>query len=293
MSVLAPLLGSFVDYAGLFPPAKLGMTGAVRHHADYLAGPHRALLGAFVLPLERLAEFEAALATLEPAALSDWRLNVLAGADPAADAEAVIEFNSRQTVARIVAVETKATNTDEVVWFTSSFPQDVEIWVELPPTSPRLPALLERVRATGRGAKLRTGGVTGDAFPSPATVARFLRECHRAGVVMKAAAGLHHPLRGDYPLTYETGCPRGTMFGFLNLLLAAALVRAGGSETDTIALLDERDARAFAVGDDAIAWRGFRFTAPQLTATRQALCRSFGSCSFTEPIDGLQELHWI
>lgn len=293
MSAVWSLLASGIDYAGLFPPAKLGMPDAVRRHADYLAGPHRALLGAFVLPLDRLAEFETAFATLPPARQTGWQLNVLAGLDPAADAASITAFNSRHAAARIVAVETKATDPAGVARAVAPFAPSLDVWVELPATATDLPALIDAVRATGRGAKLRTGGVTPDAFPAPAAVARFLRECHRAGVVMKATAGLHHPLRGDYPLTYEVGSPHGTMFGFLNVLLAATLTQAGGSEAEAIALLDERDARAFTVTAESIAWLGFRFTAPQLAATRQTLCRSFGSCSFTEPLDGLQELHWL
>jgi len=110
---------------------------------------------------------------------------------------------------------------------------------------------------------------------------------------MKATAGLHHPLRGAYRLTYAPDSPTGRMFGFLNVLLAAALVHAGGSDADALALLDDGDASHFAAAPDALAWRGHRFTAPQLDATRRTLCRSFGSCSFTEPLEGLQELRWL
>ena len=83
------------------------------------------------------------------------------------------------------------------------------------------------------------------------------------------------------------------MFGFVNVFLAAALVRTGAAEADTIALLEERDATAFAISPEKIAWRGHAFTATDLDATRQTLCRSFGSCSFDEPVDGLQQLRWI
>lgn len=293
MSAITSLLASGIDYAGLFPPAQFAMPDAVRQHAAYLTGPHRALLGAFVVPLARLGDFEAAFSSLPPSPETTWHLNALAGPDPVADAASVADFNRRHAAARIVAIETKATTPAEIARAVAPFPSSLDVWVELPATTPALPALIDAVRAAGRGAKLRTGGVTANVFPSPAEVARFLRECHRAGVVMKATAGLHHPLRGDYPLTYEPGSPRGTMFGFLNILLAAAFVRTGGSEIDTLALLDERDPRAFVASPDAIAWRDFRFAAPQLAATRQALCRSFGSCSFTEPIEGLQELSWL
>lgn len=299
MSAASSLLDSLVDYAGLFPPAQLAMVEAVRNHAGYLAGPHRAALGRFVVPLARLAEFEAAFAALPPTQQTGWRLSVLAGANPADDVGAIAAFNARHADARIVSVETKVSAPDapiapaDIARLVAPFPPSLEVWVELAPTAPDLPALIDAVRATGRGAKLRTGGVTPDAFPAPAVVARFLRECHRVGVVLKTTAGLHHPLRGDYRLTYEPGSATGKMFGFLNVFLAAALVHAGGSDADALALLDESDPCVFTVAPDALAWRGHRFTAVQLATTRRTLCRSFGSCSFTEPVEGLQQIHWL
>lgn len=295
MSAVSSLLGSVVDYAGLFPPAQLAMADAVRNHAAYLAGPHRTMLGRFVVPLARLAEFEAAHAALPAAARPGWQLSVIAGADsnPAADAAAIAAFHTRQPEACVVSIENKATNLEEVTRSTAPFADASEVWVELPAAHPGLPDLLAAVRAARRGAKLRTGGITPESFPAPADVLRFLRACHRAGVVMKATAGLHHPLRGAYRLTYAPGSPSGRMFGFLNVFLAAALVHTGGSDTDVLALLDDGDARHFVAAPDALAWRGHRFTAPQLDATRRTLCRSFGSCSFTEPLEGLQELRWL
>ena len=44
-----------------------------------------------------------------------------------------------------------------------------------------------------------------------------------AGVPFKATAGLHHAIRGEYPLTYAKDSPRGEMFGYLNVFIAAAI----------------------------------------------------------------------
>lgn len=293
MSAARSLLGSLIDYAGLFPPAQFGMRDAVGNYAAYLAGPHRAMLGRFVVSLARLDEFDAALVSLPAAPQADWQLSILAGQNPTADAATIAAYHARQTRARIVSIETKAGTTADIARLAAAFPPNLEMWFELPPASPDLPLLLEAVRATGRGAKIRTGGVTAAAFPEPAEIARFLRECHRHGVTMKATAGLHHPLRGEYRLTYDAGSPRARMFGFLNVLLAAALIHSGGPDADAVALLDDSDPTHFAANPDALSWRNYRFNAAQLEASRRALCRSFGSCSFTEPIEGLQELRWI
>ena len=57
-----------------------------------------------------------------------------------------------------------------------------------------------------------------------------MRRCLEAEVPFKATAGLHHPLRADYPLSYETNAPH-VMFGYLNLFLAAGFMRWNGRRT--------------------------------------------------------------
>ena len=52
------LLGSLIDYAGLFPPAELPMRAAVARYASSRSGEDAWMLGRFVLPLARLEEFE-------------------------------------------------------------------------------------------------------------------------------------------------------------------------------------------------------------------------------------------
>lgn len=294
MSAVSSLLDSVIDYAGLFPPAKLSMPDAVRAFADYVHGPHSALLGRFVCPIARLPEFETAFAEL-PAnrRLSPkWELSVLAGADPASDGKLIAAFNARHTAARVVSLETKASTPEEISRATAGLPDSLEVWVEFSPLGD-ITKFANAIKSAGRGAKIRTGGVTPDAFPNSQDVVRFFRACHQASVVAKATAGLHHPVRGTYRLTYDAGAPSGTMFGFLNVFLAAALIHTKGSDADALALLEERDARKFKVQHDEVLWRSRKFTADQLAATRRELCRSFGSCSFTEPVEGLEAMRWL
>ena len=69
----------------------------------------------------------------------------------------------------------------------------------------------------------------------PANSPPFLIACRRHGVTFKATAGLHHAMRGSYPLTYERASESGTMFGFLNVFLAALFVGDGlGAEDDAV-----------------------------------------------------------
>jgi hypothetical protein len=252
------------------------------------------------LPAARLPEFDAEFTKLSASETPDWSLSVLSGADPMIDAVSIQAFNVRHSKARIVSVEAKATNPADIDGLVSVFPPDTEIWIEAAAAGDVMP-FISAIQAAGHrsartavvGAKIRTGGTTPEAFPSAVDIARFMQACRTIGVIFKATAGLHHPLRGEFPLTYQSGSPRGLMFGFLNIFLAATLVHTGGSEADTVALLDERDAGKFTVSPDAITWNGRRFTTTQLATARKTFCRSFGSCSFTEPIDGLRLLHWL
>ena len=147
--------------------------------------------------------------------------------------------------------------------------------------------LLDAIARHGLRAKIRTGGVTADAFPPIDDVARFLRACKRAGVAFKATAGLHHPLRCVKPLTYAPDAPIGTMHGFVNVFLAAALLE----QADEI--LAEEDWRVFAFDEDGASWRGHRVGTDALRTMRREFAISFGSCSFEEPIGDLRALGWL
>ncbi|MCU0626869.1 MAG: hypothetical protein MUF21_10370, partial [Gemmatimonadaceae bacterium] len=61
---LEALAAGVVDYAGLFPPASLDMPTAVANHAQYRASRDAWMLGRFVVPVSRLIEWRAAMATL-------------------------------------------------------------------------------------------------------------------------------------------------------------------------------------------------------------------------------------
>ena len=77
------------------------------------------------------------------------------------------------------------------------------------------------------------------------------------------------------------------MFGFLNVLLCAAALLANLGEPAALALLGERDPRAVAFDADGARWRGQRLDTEVLERARESMA-SFGSCSFSEPMDGLR-----
>lgn len=297
MSAAQILLDGLVDYAGLFPPASESMRPAVEKYATYLSGPDRAALGRFIVPVGRLAEFESEARELMPRGEKSepWRLSVLVGESSPAVAEQLLKFNchhwsgSADGHAIIDAVELKATTAEEIEAHHRQLPSFFRRYFEIP-LGGDVEGLVRAIERVGGRAKARTGGVTRDAFPPARDILSFLAACANENVAFKATAGLHHPLRGRYNLTYEAGSEAGTMYGFLNVFLAAALLRGGESESTILKVLEEADGRAFEFSEDAITWRGHRVDASNLRAVRIGFAISFGSCSFREPVDELTAL---
>jgi len=294
MHSLRSLLTGIIDYAGLFPPAKLEIGPAVRNFAEYRGGDHDWMLGRFVVPAGRLEELEQAAANLLPGAgETPWELSVLGGTDPEGTAQALKALHERHPGGelRASAVEMKASTPREIRTILERLPSDLEIFVEIPyQEDPE--SLLEELAKDSRGrAKIRTGGVTENAFPTPEQMARFVRACVATDVPFKATAGLHHPLRGRYQLTYEPDSPQGTMFGFLNVFVGAALERAGRlAEGELLEILQESKLADFTFDDGSLGWRRHRLSAPETEEARKLFARSYGSCSFVEPIEDLQRL---
>jgi hypothetical protein len=295
-AVSAPraLLAGIVDYAGLFPPAGLDMATAVRNYADYRAGDDAWLLGRFVVPVGRIDELDAALTSAGCDTSSPWRLAGLVGSEVERDADRAREHNARPLPATIIdSLEGRAASPDAIQRLASAARSgEFAVFAEIPLDEDPDPFVAAMANAAV-SAKIRTGGVTADAFPAPRAVLRALRCCFDRGVPVKATAGLHHPLRGEYPLTYDPAAPRGTMFGFLNVFLAAAFLRQGLGDDEALRLLEERDPRAFELCDETVRWRGYALTAAQMRDARDAGARSFGSCSFREPVDDLRALTWL
>jgi hypothetical protein len=281
MTALRALLAGVVDYAGMFPPAALDMAAAVREYDACRHGPHAWILGRFIVPLARLAELEEVAGDqAEPLPVSV--LGHPAGA------------TARHTV--IGSAELKAGSVEDIRQAMESSPRDILTYFEIPVSSDP-GELVAALAKAGAGAKVRTGGLTADMFPSSQDLARFLQACAAAKVPFKATAGLHHPLRSVHRFTYEPDSPAGVMHGFVNVFLAAALLNSGlysgGGLEDAVRTLEERSPDAFRFEDAAVTWHSHRLTAQQIRAARAGFAISFGSCSFQEPIDDLKTLRWL
>jgi hypothetical protein len=281
------LLSDAIDYAGLFPPASLEMPAAAQNFARYLRGEFRWMLGRFVVPAERLMELEK---LLKPNRARGWRVTALVGRDFKNDLKSIVQFHLKAGErAHVDAVEFKIATKDEINPILELLPHGIDAYAEVA-LRDDLAEQIEAIRMSRLKAKIRTGGIKPGAFPRLQQVAHFIAVCASAGVVFKATAGLHHPLRGVYAMTAAERGPHVPMHGFLNVLLAAAAVKAGAMELQLPEVLALRDAQAVAFHKDGVTLRNIKLNNLQLRETRQQLAVAFGSCSFEDPVRDLEVL---
>jgi len=295
------LLTGLVDYAGLFPPASEDMRPALENYAAYLRGSDRKALGRFIVPISRLQELEESGSDLMPRGPKSrsWHLSVLISEDVRAARGEILKFNRRHSSAsskggargRVVidVAELKASTVGEIDHQCADLPPGITAYFEIP-SGGDVSSLVKALARVSARAKIRTGGVTPEAFPPAHTIIDFMSACRRETVPFKATAGLHHPVRGEYRLTYESNSKKWMMYGFLNVFIGAVLLYAGESDDTALSELEESDPSAFSFEEEEIQWRDKPIAAEQIRAARAEFAISFGSCSFREPIDELARL---
>jgi len=341
------LLTGLIDYAGLYPPAKLPMDEAVDNYAEYLRSPQAWLLGRFVCPVSRLEEFrrearrvlprtggdalggasnlpaapgkgsngssppriDAPLSLTHPLARprhgvdpwdEPWRLSAIIDGDLEENLDAIFAFNHeheqpKNGLANIDAIEVKAALAATIDADVEIIPEEVFPFFEIPlgqaTGAGDMRGFMAALAGSDAGAKIRTGGVTPDAIPACEAVGSFLVSACAADVPFKATAGLHHAIRAEHGLTYDKGGPRAVMHGFLNVFVAAALVKGSRCDGgDVVEALRETDPARFRFTEEAAIWRNRQVTVDELEETREMFALSYGSCSFTEPVEELRAL---
>lgn len=281
-AALEALLDGVIDYAGLFPPAALSMEDAVEEYLEHLDGDEALLVNRFVCPASRLGELSEHLDTD-----AEFAVTVIgSGLDQLEqDGGAVAAFTERwEDQIVIEGYETRAGG-DPVATLRAIRPfTNLDCYVEVALGDHLSDWLAELAKSELVAAKLRTGGLTADSFPTPEQLAGFIGECLDLNLAFKLTAGLHHPVRRLDPAT------GGMMHGFLNVLIATALAEQHDLNRREIALiLREEDPRAFEVTATEVGWRGEMAGLPAIDSMR-TLFAGFGSCSVDEPVEDLQAL---
>ncbi len=301
-SVGALLIHS-IDYAGMFPPCSLELEPALRNQAQYVRDPDAWMLGAFVLPVEK---FDAAVGNLS---LFDQEYPLLISALGAKTTNAG-EFIAALKIAadKIRSFSAQHVPLVSIRQLEMILPHDVgpsslakvgstieglelqtflETSVDSAEKTIALLAEHNSMAARPFGYKLRSGGVSADAFPTSHQIARVLVNAVKQHVPIKFTAGLQQPIR-QFRDEVKT-----KMHGFLNVLGAAVLASEHEWDEKQISkMLEDENGTSFSFSDASFVWREWKITTSRIKARRN-LVTSFGSCSFDEPREDLRALNLL
>jgi hypothetical protein len=319
---LRALLSGIIDYAGMFPPARLDLRPALENYCRYRRQADAWMLGRFVCPTSQLVEcgraLEAAgaLAPLPLVALARGGANASDWDAFRADIQLIDSFQEQQRGrAAVTVLEMKLPDAPGDVlppllreyWQTrlldaapilGGLAHDTAIFVETPIGGhwlARLSAAIEAIAGFNSkmaqkrlGFKLRCGGLEASAFPPTEQVALALALCREMDVPFKATAGLHHPIR-----RFDGGV-QTTMHGFINVFGAGILLNASGLGLHPLfQILDDEDVSSFHFDATGFRWRDAAVTTADIITQRRRSMISFGSCSFDEPCDDIRALGWL
>jgi hypothetical protein len=307
-----------LDYAGLFPPAKLPLNEAFRNYLEYSNGEYSRILANFIIPAKMLGELSTLIKSsgtseklhfsvlgssgeTEEDFLNNLKTDIeewksFLGSNPEVktqfyEVRLPMELITSRDAVRIGKFMDKVSNE-----ITSNIDSGIILFFEGTQGDEwktDTDAVIEGIKLhnlvnKNAGYKLRTGGVTPDAFPLPEQVAFAIKHCLNRQIPMKCTAGLHHPFR------HFNDEVKTRMHGFINIFGAGAIaIRHNISEIEIAMMLEEEDPGAFTFTDESFTWDKYVVSIEDITYSREALIISYGSCSFDEPIEDLQKLNLL
>jgi hypothetical protein len=298
---LRVLLAHSIDYAGLFPPTTLALETALKNHATYLRGSDAWMLAGFVLPIGKFADVAWFISEFDQN--RPLRISAL-GPKTTNTIDFLEELKTAAKGIREFSGEDK--NVVLIDQLEMPLPPDAEretlskmrevlgdlrmraFWEASPQNAERTISLLAKHNSRANGQpfnfKLRTGGVTPDAFPNSMQIAKTLVAAAKHRVALKFTAGLHHPVRMFRDEVHAK------MHGFLNVLGAGVLATEHGwDERQTSLMLEDENADSFHFDDRVFGWRDWKISSDKIQKHRRFVT-SFGSCSFDEPRQDLRAL---
>lgn len=280
-----------VDDAAVFPPGNAPLGDALTAHLAHRRTTYADLVGPLVVNDQALPELLELLGSNPGPAPLPVAVVVTGGAGAIAPAA---RWAGRSEAVELAALELglrdeedlprnarRVTTVVEQLWASGDLAEDTPVYVEPPrlvggePTTSWLTAL-DEVAALELRLKLRTGGVTADAFPTPRDLAASIDAALDREMPFKCTAGLHHAL---HHRDRDTGLEH---HGFLGVLLATRAALDGGSVGEVAQMLDISDPDR---AREALATAG---EAGLVSARRWFT--SFGSCSVREPLEDLVSL---
>jgi hypothetical protein len=320
------LFAGIVDYAGLFPPARLPLEEAIRNYARYRQEPESWMLGRFVCPAARLPDLGLLVDELF-GGKARLGVSVLgrAGKDNddffnnlRADLQLIAEFTARHKAHVLVDVLEFRLPSD-VVGPARSRPCEellvravdlleergprslATFFVESTPPSEWQRSVQSVIRALANLNHIKTSRARTRRFEGGFKLRCGPSELAPPPTADQVAFTLAACLLEQVPLKFTAGLhhplhrydstSQTHVHGFLNVFVAAALGHARQlSEEHLRTIIEDEDPADFRFDDHALHWRDWSASVADITAARSKAAVSFGSCSFDEPRDDLRAM---
>src|SRR5689334_4816213 len=184
---LRALLTRSIDYAGMFPPCSLELEPALKNQAEYVRSADSWMLSAFVLPVGKFADTARLVSQFDKQ--HPLRISALG---PKTENAAAFQAELKNVVDSIRSLQQSNHDVVSVAQLEMFVPKDVDapklnetaamlgdlkiqaFWEAPAEWAEQMIVSLGRIKQPSFGYKLRTGGVTADAFPSSVQIARAI-----------------------------------------------------------------------------------------------------------------------
>lgn len=273
-----PIARGLVDDAAVFPPGNAVPRDAAAEHLRRRDEWYAPLVGGFVFPVTRIEELRSAVAPHGGERLR-LLLTVPGGADAltiaVAAGQSVPHAELGEVQVPLLGDELEHEARELCTRLERTLPAGVHASVEVPLRADWR-AALDVLAATGYRAKLRTGGVVRDAFPSAIALGEALVACVERTLRVKCTAGLHRALaHGDPATGFEH-------HGFCNVLLAIHAANQAASPSAVAQVLTNRS-------ETQMRSALQHLSVGEVHGIRRTFV-SFGSCSIGQPLADLERL---
>lgn len=319
MQSLNIFMHKLLDYAGLFPPAKLPLHESLVNYSSYTKHKQNNWLGKFILPIHKInecmeimtkqnvfnnnknkVEFSIILNSCEKfndlngIIKNDLSIIKCMSENLSNDIEIdSIEFYPPKEVYQPDKVALFSTMLDLV---NEAFYSEKNIkykYLEIPFSENinEYIDLIAKCNSKNRDKifiKLRTGGITPAQIPTAYHIAQAIRLCAEQQIPLKATAGLHVPVPNDNP---EVGA---RLHGFFNIFSCLLLCYSKLlSITEMEYIITNYSYSDFSFSSTGLTVGNKFISNEKMSELRNSFIKSFGTCSFLEPIEHLHKNNFI
>jgi len=307
-----------IDYAGLFPPAKLNLKDALSNYVTYIKENKYDLLSSFVIPITQLDNVMPTLNNIgkeykniaysfvatRASNTNDFidtlksdleQINNFLNSNSNFSAKALelalpadLAFSNNQQIKKDIIYQAIELISDYNLppFFEVPYAPDWELAVE------NLSSILsqnnnEKNYKFPSSFKIRCGGVKPEMTPPTDYIVSAIHSTAKHKISLKATAGLHHPFN------HYNDSLGGIMHGFVNVFTAIILNHKYDINNKKLkTLIDDQNPDNFKWNNQSLSWNEFTVHTTEIENSKKIIS-SYGSCSFDEPLDDLKQLNLI